>query len=107
METEPEDKPMPLNDVNLKDENIFIPKDSPDWVEEPSPDRHLCIHNGQQDGCEHFRPPPYPDAIITCETIDDSSAFMSLQDLEDTNILADIDLSSDDELPRSHLGTFW
>ena len=69
------------------------------WVEEPSPDRHLCIHEGHQNRCEHFRPPIYPDDIITCETIDDSSAFMSLQDLEDMNILADIDFSSDDELP--------
>ena len=44
LESEPEDEPMPLDDVNLEDGNIFIPNDSLDWVEEPSPDRHLCIH---------------------------------------------------------------
>ena len=87
METKPEDEPMPLNDVNLDDENIFIQNDSPDWVEEPSPDRHLCIRDKHQNGCEHFRPPIYPDDIITHETIDNSSAFMSLQDLEDMNVV--------------------
>ena len=90
---------MPLDDVNLEDENIFIPNDSPDWVEEPSPDRHLCIHDEHQNGCEHFRPSIYPDDRITCEIINNSSAFMSLQDLEDVNILAEIDFDSDDELP--------
>ena len=43
--TEPEDKPMPLDNVNLEDENVYIPNDSPDWFKEPSPDRHLCIHD--------------------------------------------------------------
>ena len=57
-ETEPEDEPMSLDDVNLEDENVYIPNDSPDWLDEPSLDRHLCIHNEHQDRCEHFRPPP-------------------------------------------------
>ena len=34
-ETEPEDEPMPLDDVNLDDESVYIPNDSPDWFEEP------------------------------------------------------------------------
>ena len=67
-----------------------------DWLDEPSPDRHLCIHNEHQDGCKHFRTPSHPDPIVT---YDDPSGFMSLQDLEDMNILADIEFSSDDELP--------
>ena len=37
-ETEPEDEPMPLDDVNLEDKNVYIPNDSPDWFEEPSLD---------------------------------------------------------------------
>ena len=92
--TEPEDKPMPLDDVNLEDKNVYIPNDSPDWFEEPSPDRHLCIHNEHQDGCEHFRPPPRPDSIVP---YDSPSGFMSLQYLEDMNILVDVDYSSDDD----------
>ena len=95
-ETEPEDEPMPLDDVNLEDESVYIPNDSPDWLDEPSPDRHLCIHDEHQDRCEHFRAPSHPDHIVT---YDNPSGFMSLQDLEDMNILADIELSSDDELP--------
>ena len=95
-ETEPEDKLMPLDDVNLEDESVYIPNDSPDWLDEPSPDRHLCIHNKHQDGCEHFRAPSHPDPIVT---YNNPSGFMSLQDLEDMNILADSDFSSDDELP--------
>ena len=87
---------MSLDDVNLEDENVYIPNVSLDWLNEPSPDRYLCIHNEHQDGCEHFRAPPHPDPIVT---YDNSSGFMSLQDLEDMNILADIDFSSDDELP--------
>ena len=98
-ETEPEDEPMPLDDVNLKDENVYIPNDSPDWSEEPSPDRHLCIHDEHQDGCKHFRPPPHPDSIVPYGANDSPSGFMSLQDLEDMNILVDVDYSSDDELP--------
>ena len=94
--TEREDEPMSLDDVNLEDENVYIPNDSPDWLDEPSPDRHLCIHNEHQDGCEHFRAPSHPDPIVT---YDNPSGFMSLQDLEDMNILADIDFRSDDELP--------
>ena len=98
-ETEPEDEPMPLDDVNLENEHIFIPNDSPEWIEEPSPDRHLCIHDGQNNGCEHYTPPGLQTNItITC-TIDDSSGFMSLQDLEDLDTLADVYFSSDDELP--------
>ena len=96
LETEPEDEPMPLDDVNLKDESVYIPNDSPDWLDRPSPDRHLCIHNEHQDGCKHFRAPSHPDPIVT---YDNPSGFMSLQDLEDMNILADIEFSSDDELP--------
>ena len=96
LETEPEDEPMPLDDVNLEDESVYIPNDSPDWLDEPSLDRHLCIHNKHQDGCEHFRASSHPDPIVT---YNNPSSFMSLQDLEDMNILADIEFSSDDELP--------
>ena len=95
-ETEPEDEPMLLDDVNLEDESVYIPNDSPDWLDEPSLDRHLCIHDEHQDGCEHFRAPSRPDPIVT---YDNPSGFMSLQDLEDMSILADIEFSSDDELP--------
>ena len=98
-ETEPEDEPMPLDDVNLEDENVYIPNDSLDWFKEPSPDRYLCIHNEHQDGCEHFRPPPHPDSVVPCGSNDSPSGFMSLQDIEDMNILVDVDFSSDDELP--------
>ena len=90
---------MPLDDVNLEDENVYIPNDSQDWFEEPSPDRHLCIHNEHQDGCEHFRPPPHPDSIVPYRANDSPSGFMSLQDIEDMNILVDVDFGSDDELP--------
>ena len=95
-ETEPEDEPMPLDDVNLEDKSVYIPNDSPDWLDEPSPDRHLCIYDEHQDGCEHFRAPSHPDPIVT---YDNPSGFMCLQDLEDMSILADIEFSSDDELP--------
>ena len=98
-ETEPEDEPMPLDDVNLEDENVYIPNDSPDWSKEPSPDRHLCIYDEHQDECEHFRPPPCPDSVVPYGANDSPSGFMSLQDLEDMNILVDVDYSSDDELP--------
>ena len=84
---------MPLDDVNLENKNVYILNDSPDWFEVPSLDRHLCIHNEHQDRCEHFRLPPHPDSI------DSPSGFMSLQDIEDMNILVDVDFSSDDELP--------
>ena len=87
---------MSLDDVNLEDESVYIPNDSPDWLDKPSPDRHLCIHDECQDGCEHFRAPSHPDHLVT---YDNPSGFMSLQDLEDMNILADIEFSSDDELP--------
>ena len=50
-ETEPEDEPMLLDDINLEDKNVYIPNDSLDWLDEPSLDRHLCIHNEHQDGC--------------------------------------------------------
>ena len=96
-ETEPEDEPMPLNNVSLNDESVYIPYDSLDWLDEPSPDRHLCIHDEHQDGCEHFRASSHLDPIVT---YDNPSGFMSLQDLEDMNILADIEFSSDDELPE-------
>ena len=91
-ETEPEDKPMLLDDVTLEDESVYILNDSPDWLDEPSPDRHLCIQDEHQDGCEHFRAPSHLDPIVT---YNNPSGFMSLQDLEDMNILADIDFSSD------------
>ena len=98
-ETEPEDEPMPLDDVNLEDENVYILNDSLDWFEEPSPDRHLCIHDERQDGCEHFRLPPHPYSIVPYGANNSPSGFMSLQDIEDMNILVDVDFSSDDELP--------
>ena len=95
-EIELEDEPMPLDGINLNDESVYILNDSPEWLDEPSQDRHLCIHNEHQDRCEHFRAPPCPDPTVT---YDNQSGFMSLQDLEDMNILADIKFSSDDELP--------
>ena len=95
-EIEPEDELMPLDDINLNDKSVYIPNDSPEWLDEPSPDRHLCIHDGHQDRCKHFRAPPHLDPTVT---YDNPSVFMSLQDLEDMNILADIEFSSDDELP--------
>ena len=91
-EIEPEDEPMALDDINLNDESVYIPNDSLEWLNKPSPDRHLCI----QDRCEHFRAPPPPNPTVT---YDNPSGFMSLQDLEDMDILADIEFSSDDELP--------
>ena len=95
-DTEPEDEPMQLDDIYLEDKSVYIPNDSLDWLNEPSPDRHLCIHDEHQDGCEHFRAPSHPDPVVT---YDNPSGFMSLQNLEDMNILADIEFSSDDELP--------
>ena len=95
-ETEAEDEPMLLDDVSLDDESVYILNDSPDWLGEPSLDRHLCIHDKHQDRCEHFRAPSHLDHIVT---YNNPSGFMSLQDLEDMNILADIEFSSDDELP--------
>ena len=95
-ETQPEDEPMLLDDVSLDDKSVYIRNDSPDWLNEPSLDKHLCIHDEHQDRCEHFRAPSHPDHIVT---YDNPSGFMSLQDLEDMNILADIEFSSDDELP--------
>ena len=95
-ETEPEDKPMPLDDISLEDENVYIPNDSLDWFEEPSPNRHLYIHDEHQNRCEHFRPPPCLDSVVSYNS---PSGFMSLQDIEDMNILVNIDFSSDDELP--------
>ena len=95
-ETEPEDELMPLNGISLNDESVYILNDSPDWLDKPSPDRHLCIHDEHQDGCEQFRAPSHLDPTVT---YDNPSGFMSLQDLEDMNILADIKFSSDDELP--------
>ena len=90
---------MPLDDVNLEDKNVYIPNDSPDWFKEPSPDRHLYNHDEHQDGCEHFRLPLCPDSVVQYGANDSPSGFMSLQDLEDMNILVDVDFSSDDELP--------
>ena len=87
---------MPLDGVNLNDESVYIPNDSPDWLDKPSPDRHLCIHDEHQDRCDHFIAPPHPDPTVT---YNNPSDFMSLQDLEDMNILANIEFSSDDELP--------
>ena len=98
-ETEPEDEPMPLDDVNLEDESVCILNDSPDWFEEPSLDRDLCIHDEHQDRCEHFRLPPHPDSLVPYGANVSPSGFMSLQDIEDMNILVDVDFSSDDELP--------
>ena len=96
LEIEPEDEPMLLDGINLNDESVYIPNDSPEWLDEPSPDRHLCIHDEHQDGCKHFRAPPRLDPTVT---YNNPSGFMSLQDLEDMNILVDIEFSSDDELP--------
>ena len=95
-ETEPGDEPMPLDDVNLEDQSVYIPNDSLDWLNEPSLGRHLCIHDEHPDRCEHCRAPSCLDQIVT---YDNPSGFMSLQDLEDMDILADIKFSSDDELP--------
>ena len=95
-EIKPEDEPMPLDGINLNNESVYIPNDSPEWLDEPSSDRHLCIHDEHQDGCKHFGAPPCLDPTVA---YDNQSGFMSLQDLEDMNILADIEFSSDDELP--------
>ena len=95
LEIELEDEPMPLDGINLNDESVYIQNNSPEWLDEPSPDRLLCIHDENQDRCEHFRVPPHPNHTVT---YDNPSGFMSLQDLEDMDILADIEFSSDDEL---------
>ena len=95
LEIEPEDEPMPLDGINLNDESVYIPNDSPEWLNEPALDRHLCIHNEHHDGCKHFRAPTHPDPTATHNN---PPGFMSLQNLEDMNILADIEFSSDDEL---------
>ena len=47
-EIEPEDESMPLDGISLEDESVYIPNDFPDWLDKPSPDRHLCIHNEHQ-----------------------------------------------------------
>ena len=95
-EIELEDELMPLDGINFNDESVYIPNDSLEWLNEPSPDRHLCIHDEHQEGCEHFRAPPHLNPTVT---YDNPSGFMSLQDLEDIDILADIEFSSDDEFP--------
>ena len=98
-ETEPEDEPMPLDDVNLEDENVYIQMTLQTGLKNPSLDRHLCTHDEHQDRCEHFRLPPHPDSIVPYGANDSPSGFMFLQDIENMNILVDVDFSSDDELP--------
>ena len=95
-EIELEDEPMLLDGINLNDKSVYILNDSLEWLNEPSPDRHLYIHDKHHDGCEHFRAPSHPNPTVI---YDNPSGFMSLQDLEDMDILADIEFSSDDELP--------
>ena len=73
LEIEPEDELMPLDSINLNDKSVYIPNNSPEWLDEPSPDRHLCIHDEHQDGCEHFRAPPHPNPTVT---YDNPSGFM-------------------------------
>ena len=34
-EIKPEDEPMPLDDINLNDKSVYIPNDSPEWLNEP------------------------------------------------------------------------
>ena len=64
-EIELEDEPMLSDDISLNDESVYIPNDSPEWLDEPSPDRHICIHDEHQDGWEHFRAPPPPNPTVT------------------------------------------
>ena len=74
-ELEPEDKLMTLDSISLNNESVYIPNDSLEWLDKPSPDRHLCIHDKHQDRCEHFRAPTHPNPTVT---YDNPSGFMSL-----------------------------
>ena len=69
LETEPEDEPMLLDSINLNDKSVYILNDSPDWLDEPSPDRYLCIHDEHRDGCEHFRTPSHLDPTVTYDNL--------------------------------------
>ena len=66
--------------TSANNKSVYIPNNSPEWLDKPSPDRHLCIHDEHQDGCEHFRAPPPLNPTVT---YNNPSGFMSLQDLED------------------------
>ena len=48
-ELEPEDEPMPLDGINLSDESVYIPNDSPEWLDEPSPDTCASTTNIRTD----------------------------------------------------------
>ena len=49
LEIELEDEPMLLDDINLNDESVYIPNDSPEWLDEPSPDTYASTINTRTD----------------------------------------------------------
>ena len=73
------------------------PLDDNIWLEDPVPDRHLCIHKQSQPHYQCFYPCPYSLDLLHTTLEDAPAAYYEMMDISDITDLQDVMTTTSDE----------
>ena len=89
----------PSKDATAKEEEDFptAPLDDDIWLEDPVPDRHLCIHEQSQPRYQYSYPCPYSLDLLDPTPEDALASYYETMDLSDISDLQDVMTTTGDE----------
>ena len=88
-----------FQDATAKEEDDFptAPLDDDIWLEDPVPDRHLCIHKQLQPHCQCSYPCPYSLDLPHSTPEDASAPYNENMDISDISDLQEVMSTTSDE----------
>ena len=86
-----------FQDATAEEDFPTTPLDVDIWLEDPVPDRHLCIHEQSQLLCKHYYPCPYSLDLPHSTPEDAPAPYYKMMDLSDISDLQDVMTTTNDE----------
>ena len=91
----------PFQDTTAEEEDFpTAPLDDDIWLEDPVPDRHLCIHEQSQPHYQCYSPCPYSLSLPHSTPEDAPAPYYKMMDLSNISDLQDVmTTTSDEDIP--------
>ena len=89
-----------FQDTTAEEDFPTIPLDDNIWLEDPVPDRYLCIHEPSQPNCQCSYPCPYRLCQPHSSPEDAPAPYYKMMDLSDISDFQDVmTTTSDEDIP--------
>ena len=90
-----------FQDATAKENFPTAPLDDDVWLEDPIPDRHLCIHEPSQPNYQCSYPHPYRLNLPQSSPEDATAPYYELMDLSNISDIQDVmTTTSDEDIPH-------